>query len=240
MRLNRSLKPTGPVSGENHLLSNGKEAYYYGSPIPKSAESPARHSQPKALMPASLALGPLHFAACGGTGHLKPPGPLSGDKYSHSLLPQPHCGWKSNGHDPPWIEETFSDWLLSKKMGEPNGRDPPWPSGKQTSGLPIGQALASEKISTQPLDRTNPAHLALRQKAVPTKNRSRVSFYLSVSMADKKLNKKPPLAIRRGRGRGVLPTNCSRRAWQGSPLVGCKGFPPKNMRGWKSDTLFWP
>ena len=108
------LKPPGPLSGENHLLSNGKEAYYYGSPIPKSAESPARHSQPKALMPASLALGPLHFAACGGTGHLKPPGPLSGDKYSYSLLPQPHCGWKSNGHDPPpWIDETFSDWLLS-------------------------------------------------------------------------------------------------------------------------------
>ena len=144
-------------------------------------------------LPARLALGPMNFTASGGTGHLKPPGPLSGDNYSYYLLPQPHCGWKSNGHDPPpWIDETFADWLLNNRKGESTVRDPPWPSGKQASGLPIGQALARGKNSTQPLDRANPAHLALRQKAVPTKSRSRVSFYLSVSMADKKPNKKPP------------------------------------------------
>ena len=101
--------------------------------------------------PSSIGVGAggagLNFAASGGTGHLKPPGPLSGDKYSYYLLPQPHCGWKSNGHDPPtWIEETFSDYLLNNKKGAPTVRDPPWPSGKQASGLPIGQALARGKI----------------------------------------------------------------------------------------------
>ena len=80
-------------------------------------------------------------------------------------------------------------------------------SGKQASGLPIGQALARGKNSTQPLDRANPAHLALHQKAVPTKSRSRVSFYLSVSMADKKPNKNPPWpSAVGGAGACCLPT----------------------------------
>ena len=157
-------------------------------------------------------LGPLNFAASGGTGHLTPPGPLSGDKYSYSLLPQPHCGWKSIGHDPPpWIGETFSDWLLNNKKREPTVRDPPSPSGKQASSLLIEQAHARGKSQLNRWTERTQHTLPSAKSGANEEPLSGVFLPQCKHGGQKTQQKAPPPGHPLWVGQGSLPPHCIKR-----------------------------